>query len=352
MPPIEAYTISEQDGTHIPVETGDGRTRGTGVQDAAAPAQTEPPADNGAPAPPQASPPQDQGLAAPGGGEGETDLDEAADLTPEEFAASRRRINQLNGRWRAEQRRREADQQQHQRELAEANAKLDVVTKLLQGAAPDIGQAPPPPTGPPQAEQYESHDAYVRAAARYEAQQELQARDQQMQVQRQQAQAQSFQQQLMEREAAFKQAHPDFDDVVRGGLAGRVAPHVQQALMLLPEGPALAYTLAQQQDLVQRLNTLPPPLVFAELGRLMPGQLVPGSNGSAPAGTLPAPLDRGPELAPGLTRGQAANGQTPTPPLPEPMRPVGGNGSAPPPAFREGMSLREYRQMRARSQGR
>jgi hypothetical protein len=333
---IEAYTINEQDGTHIPVSTGDGRTRGTGVQDAAAPAQTEPPADNGAPAPPQASPPPDSGLAAPDAGEGETDLDEAADLTPEEFAASRRRINQLNGRWRAEQRRREADQQQHQRELAEANAKLDVVTKLLQGATPDLPQTPAPPAGPPQAEQYESHDAYVRAAARYEAQQELQARDQQMQQARQREQQQSFQQQLLEREAAFKQAHPDFDDVVRTGLAGKVAPHVQQALMLLPDGPELAYTLARQQDLVQRLNTLPPPLVFAELGRLMPGQLVPGSNGSAPAGTPPAPT----------------NGQTPAPPLPEPMRPVGGNGSAPPPAFREGMSLAEYRQMRARSQGR
>jgi len=334
MPPIEAYEIGPE-GTHIAVSTGDGSTRGTGVQDAAAPAQTEPPAVNGAPAPPQDSPPQAQGLAAPEGGEGETDLDEAADLTPEEFAASRRRINQLNGRWRAEQRRREADQQQHQRELAEANAKLDVVTRLLQGAAPNLGQVPAPPTGPPQAEQFDSHDAYVRAAARYEAQQELQARDQQTQAQRQQEQIRQQQQQLLEREAAFKQAHPDFDDVVRTGLAGKVAPHVQQALMMLPDGPALAYTLAQQQDLVSKLNTLPPPLVFAELGRLMPGQLVPGSNGSAPAGTPPAPT----------------NGQTPTPPLPEPMRPVGGNGSAAPPSFKEGMSLAEYRQMRARAGG-
>ena len=274
-------------------------------------------------------------MAAPDAGEGETDLDEAAAMTPEEFAASRRRINQLNGRWRAEQRRREADQQQHQRELAEANAKLDVVTRLLQGAAPELPQTPTQPTGAPQAEQFDSHDAYVRAAARYEAQQELQARDQQTQAQRQQEQIRQMQQQLMEREAAFKQAHPDFDDVVRSGLAGRVAPHVQQALMLLPEGPALAYQLAQQQDLVSRLNTLPPPLVFAELGRLMPGSLVPGAHGSAPAGTPPAPT----------------NGQAPTPPLPEPMRPVGGNGSAPPPAFREGMSLADYRQMRARRQG-
>jgi hypothetical protein len=271
-------------------------------------------------------------LAAPEGGEGETDLDEAAAMTPEEFAASRRRINQLNGRWRAEQRRREADQQQHQRELAEANAKLDVVTRLLQGAAPDLPQTPAPPPGPPQPETYASHDDYVRAAARYEAQQELQHRDQQTQQERQREQGLALQQQLLEREASFKAQHPDFDDVVRGGLVGKVAPHVQQALMMLPEGPALAYKLAQQQDLVRTLNTLPPPLVFAELGRLMPGTLVPGGVGGAPEPTPPAPT----------------NGTRPTP-LPEPMRPVGGGGSPTPVAYREGMSMEEYRAWRART---
>lgn len=328
---IEAYTINEQDGTHIPVRTGDASARGTGAQDAAAPAQTDAPADTGAPAPPQASPPSGEGLAAPPGTEeDEGDIPETATV---DYVA--KRINRLNARYRSEQRAREADRQAAQERLAQQQGQIEALTRMLQGAAPDMGLAAPAhPAGPPQAEQYESHDAYVRAAARYEAQQELQARDQQAQAQRQQDQLQQQHRALMEREAAFQQAHPDFHDVVRQGLAGKVAPHVQQALMLLPEGPALAYTLAQQPDLVQRLNTLPPPLVFAELGRLMPGQLVPGSMGSAPAGTPPAPT----------------NGQTPAPPLPEPMRPVGGSGSAPPPSFKEGMSLAEYRQMRARSQ--
>jgi hypothetical protein len=330
--PIEAYTISEQDGTHIPVSTGDAPTRGTGAQDAAAPAQTDAPAVNGDSAPPQASPPSGEGLAAPQGTEeDDADVPEAATM---DYVA--KRINRLNARYRAEQRAREADRQAAEQRLAQQQGQIEALTRMLSGAAPDMGQVPAQPTGPPQAEQFDSHDAYVLAAARYGAQQEFQVRDQQTQQERQREQMQQMQRELMEREAAFKQAHPDFDDVVRGGLAGKVAPHVQQALMLLPEGPSLAYTLAQQQDLVQRLNTLPPPLVFAELGRLMPGQLVPGSTGSAPAGTPLAP----------------SNGQTAAPPLPEPMRPVGGNGSAAPPAFREGMSLAEYRQMRARSQGR
>jgi hypothetical protein len=278
-------------------------------------------------------------LAAPDAGEGD-DADVPAHVTMDEFT---KRFNRQTARWRGEQRAREADRQQHQQEQAATRAQVELLTRMLQGAAPDLPAAPAPPAGPPQPETYASHDDYVRAAARYEAQQELASRDQQSVAQRQQEQARAMQQQLLEREAAFKQAHPDFDDVVRLGLAGKVAPHVQQALMLLPEGPALAYTLAQQPDLVQRLNTLPPPLVFAELGRLMPGTLVPGATGGAPETTPPASGS-----PPATTTGRTPVGPPPAP-LPEPMRPVGGAGSPAPPAYHDGMSQEEYRAWRART---
>ena len=87
----------------------------------------------------------------------------------------------------------------------------------------------------------------------------------------------------MQREQTFKEAHPDFDSVVRGGLAGKVSPMLQQALMIVPDGPAVAYALARQPDLVQRLNTLPPPLVLVELGKLTP----PSTSPVAPAGGSP-----------------------------------------------------------------
>ena len=333
MPPIEAYEIGEG-GTHIAVSTGDAPTSPAGQGDASGSAGTGTPADTGASAPPQASPPQDQGLAAPDGAGEETDLDETAALSPEEFAASRRRINQLNGRWRAEQRRREADRQVFEQRLAQQQGQLEAFTKMLQGAAPDL--PPPGPSGPPQAEQFASHEDYVLAAARYGAQQELQAREQQTQQERSREQMQQMQRDLMEREAAFKQAHPDFDEVVRSGLAGKVAPHVQQALMLLPEGPALAYQLAQQHDLVQRLNTLPPPLVFAELGRL-----------SGPGGGSPFPPTQ--ERAHADVPAQTTTNGTRPPPLPEPMRPVGGGGSPQPPGLRDDASQEDYRAWRART---
>ena len=117
------------------------------------------------------------------------------------------------------------------------------------------------------------------AAARYGAQQEFAARDQQTAQERQQQQQMRFQQDLMSREQTFKDTHPDFDTVVRGGLAGKVSPVLQQALMLVPDGPAVAYTLAKQPDLVQRLNTLPPPLVLVELGRLSAPPAAPDASG-------------------------------------------------------------------------
>ena len=78
--------------------------------------------------------------------------------------------------------------------------------------------------------------------------------------------------------------------MVRAGLAGKVSPVLQQALMLVPDGPAVAYTLARQPDLVQRLNTLPPPLVLVELGRLSPpATSTPAANGTTTNGTPPHP---------------------------------------------------------------
>ena len=133
------------------------------------------------------------------------------------------------------------------------------------------------------------------AAARYGAQQEFQQRDQQMQEYRQREQQVQFQRDLMQREQTFKEAHPDFDSVVRGGLAGKVSPILQQALMIVPDGPAVAYALARQPDLVQRLNTLPPPLVLVELGKLTPpsasavAPAVGSTNGNGTAPTLHAP---------------------------------------------------------------
>jgi hypothetical protein len=236
-----------------------------------------------------------------------------------------RRIKQLNAKRRETEKLLAEERSQNALRQAQLEARLDTLTKVLSGSAPAMPEAPPQPTGPPQAEQFERHEEFVQAAANYAA-------DQRFQHERQQAQQIRFQQDLMSREQTFKEAHPDFDTVVRTGLAGKVSPVLNQALMLIPDGPAVAYTLAKQPELVQRLNSLPPPLVLIELGRLSP----------APQPTAPTP-----------TAGSPTNGTTPpatpAPPLPEPMAPVGGGGSMVQPVYSDNMSQAEYERWRAKT---
>jgi hypothetical protein len=198
---------------------------------------------------------------------------------------------------------------------------------MLAGAAPDLPQTPALPPGPPQAEQYASHEDFVHAAATY-------ATDQRMAQERQRDQQMRFQQDLMSREAHFKQAHPDFDSVVRGGLEGKVSPVLKQALMLVPDGPAVAYTLAQQPELVQRLNSLPPPLVLVELGRLSP---------AAPQATTPTP-------AVGSANGTTPPTPAPVPTLHAPETPLSGaGGGAPTGGYDENMTMDQYKLWRKRT---
>ena len=328
--PIEVYEVHEGTSVPVVVPSRDAPPGARGQSDAADASQTDAP---GATAQPPAGDrqPSESPPDTPPASSGEGDADDTDDeplRDDSEITAARleRRFKRLTAARRQAERERDALAQQHQVELAQTRGQLEMVQRLLQGAAPELPQTPAQPTGPPQAEQYASHEDYVLAAARYGAQQELQARDQQTAQERMQHNQVLMQQQLMQREQEFKAAHPDFDTVVRGGLAGKVSPVLQQALMLVPDGPAVAYTLARQPELVQRLNTLPPPLVLVELGRLLP----------------PSTATQPPAV--GSTNG------TPPPALPTPLTPLSGSGAgAPTGQFREDMTQAEYRAWRART---
>lgn len=314
--PVEAYELGEG-GTHIAVPLGDASAPvpSAGGADSGVPgAPADPPAtgqeDAGAP-PAPASPP------SLGEEDGEDEGDAQA-VTMDDF---NRHMANMRRRQRRAERALEAERTANREALIAVQAKLDTYERLMQGQSPDMG-TPTAPQGPPQAEHYQDHDAYVTAKARYEAQQV-------MQEQRQQTQLQQQQQALLEREAAFKAAHPDFDALVHANLAGKVAPHVQQALMMLPDGPALAYALAHQPDALAQLNQLPPPQMLVALGRLSP----------PPVATPP----------PAQTTTNGAAPTTPPTPLPPPMQPVSGQGTVPTGTYREDMSAEEYRNWRSRT---
>jgi hypothetical protein len=327
---IEVYERLADSGTYT--KLGDASPNGAGQGDAPAPAGTDAPAAPGqgeaspAPngetsAPPSetpAGPPPEQ--AAPGGTPpGDEDDEPEPEVATVDYVA--RRIKRLTAKQRAQERAHAERESAWTQERAHLQGQLETMTRMLSGAAPDM-PASPQPTGPPQAEQYTSHDDYVRAVARYEAQQVQQG-------QVQQTQAQQAQQQLMEREQAFKQAHPDFEQVIATGLRGKVAPHVQQALMLLPEGPALAYALATQPDTLQRLNQMPPPLMLMELGRLAPAPTSPPAGGAVPTPPTSTPAS--------------------PPPLPPPLAGVNGQGTVPTPGYNEHGSQEDYKNYRRRT---
>lgn len=303
-PASAAVVPQEQNGTTA--ETAPGST--PGVQGESAP-------------PPEDAPPPDDASLAASQSEGE-DADVPDDAATVPFV--NRRVKQLNAKRRDLEKALAEERSQNALRQAQLEARLDTLTKVLSGSAPEVPASTPQPTGPPQAEQFERHEEFVQAAANYAA-------DQRFQQERQQQQQMRFQQDLMSREQAFKEAHPDFDTVVRSGLAGKVSPILQQALMLVPDGPAVAYALATQPELVQRLNSLPPPLVLVELGRL-----------------APSPQPPSPTPAVGSTNGTTPPA-TPATPLPEPMAPVGGGGSMVQPTYSENLSQADYEKWRART---
>ena len=329
MPPVEVYEVRE--GTRVDMPPGDATPGTPSPSDAAAGSGSAAPgATDQSQAGTEQPPASPTGTTPPGEGEspGESDDDEPL-RDDSEITAARleRRFARLTAARRKAERERDALAQQHQVELAQTRGQLEMVQRLLQGAAPTMPETPAPPPGPPQAEQFERHEDFIQAAATYAA-------DQRFQQQRQVESQAQFQHALMSREQAFKETHPDFDQVVRGGLAGKVSPVLQQALMLVPDGPAVAYTLASQPDLVQRLNTLPPPLVLLELGRLLP----PSSASSAGAPAV------------GPTNGNGTGSPPSTPTLHAPETPLSGSGGgAPTGSYNENMSAQEYAAWRKRT---
>ena len=113
-----------------------------------------------------------------------------------------------------------------------------------------------------------------------------------------------FQQDLMSREQTFKEAHPDFDTVVRGGLAGKVAPGAPAS----PHAGARWPGRGVYAGAAAGPGAAPQHLTAAA-----------GAGGTRPALSAAAARHR---------NGTTTNGATaPTPALPAPMTPLSGSGA-------------------------
>ena len=102
---------------------------------------------------------------------------------------------------------------------------------------------------------------YAQEQARAVVQQELQQRDWQSQ---QMTRVQTFE----SREAEFAKAHPDYHERVVQDSTLPITPAMREVLFDSPNGPEVAYWLAQNRENAAQIARLPPHQAALELGRI------------------------------------------------------------------------------------
>ena len=156
-------------------------------------------------------------------------------------------------------------------------------------AQPNSPQGAPAKPSP---DQFSDYSEYVEALADWKAEQKvhqaLSARDAQFAQTAEQRAEQARVQAWAERQQAVRETLPDYDEVV--GLSEiQIAPHVGQELLDSPHGPQIAYHLARNPDVADRLNRLPPRDVIREIARLEATLPAP-KPAAKPVSNAPAPI--------------------------------------------------------------
>jgi hypothetical protein len=169
-----------------------------------------------------------------------------AEKEPEWFV---KRIGEMTAKWRADERRAQAAEQELQylrSQLQTQTPKVDEAPKTLKDFDYDEGK----------------YHAYVLDQAEKRAEQA--ARKVQSE-QAQQAQAARSIRKFQEREVAFEKEAPDYRDVA---YTAPISNEVADIIRDLDSGPELAYYLGKNRDIALHLSDLPPRVAAVELGRI------------------------------------------------------------------------------------
>lgn len=155
----------------------------------------------------------------------------------------------------------EARAEAAERQIAELRAK----SGSGPATAKDIDSDEPKP------EDFKTVGEYTRALTKYEvdkaAKKAGEASKKQSEQDKQQAQADERAGAFAKRQSEFMKATPDYEEVVEG--ADFEVPNVAMQYLVESEvGPQLAYHLAKNPDVADRLRNLSPGRVLAELGKL------------------------------------------------------------------------------------
>jgi hypothetical protein len=141
------------------------------------------------------------------------------------------------------------------------------------------------PAAKPAVESFPTYGEYVEALAEWKADQKI---SQALSQREQQAATKQAAETWETRQAAFRQVAADYDQVV-GSADEPVSAAVADALRDSAAGPAIAYHLAKNPDLLDRLNGLPARSVDREIGRLEERLSASAPAAKAAVSSAPAP---------------------------------------------------------------
>lgn len=228
-------------------------------------APTAPAADSNA----EVVQPSTEGAVAPAEGTG---VSEQVAETPEQ--QQQRESHERRQREETAQRNQRAAWERVTRQRDEA---IETALALARKAMAGQEQTPqvPQPSGPPQVDQFDRYEDYEAARIAWLVDQRVQQRDAQRQAELAQrvaqAQQQSYHDQLArdhgERVAKFAKQMPDFERVVdRDDII--VPDSASEAIMNLPNGPAIMYAIGQDPTLAGRMHRMTPLQQAAFVGQI------------------------------------------------------------------------------------
>lgn len=153
-------------------------------------------------------------------------------------------------------------------------------------------QAPSTDAAKPARDDFATDADYFEALADYKAEQKVGEFRKQQQAEAlnkaEQTQTATRFELYQERVAASLEAIPDYAEVV-GASDVPAAPHVLESILDSDSGPQLAYHLAKNPDVAQRLNELTPVQAAREIGRLEAQLAQPKTETTPPKRTTSAP---------------------------------------------------------------
>jgi hypothetical protein len=176
---------------------------------------------------------------------------------PRKKGGFQRRIDKLNARYSEKER--EVDYWKRQAMQVASESKKEPVAPASKPVSAE---------GKPNADNFDTHSAYVEALTDWKTEQKLNERDQKAaQASFKTEQAKVFEK-YQERKLAFAEKNPDFDEVIDDVSDIQVSAAISDILLTSENGPEIAYNMAQNREEFARICKLRPLDAARAIGKI------------------------------------------------------------------------------------